>query len=249
MPVTATASCGAGIFQRAFRHGAATGSDTAPCCAQQLGRHAQQIFLGFVGIGDEAAFDHIGRAGNLGEQRRDQSAGAAFGGDDMHALGARRGQQRPAPRTRSAVGEHQISRKYCTRGRDDRRRQARQHVVGHHAHAAAAVFPPPRSARASRCRTGGTAERPEREVRAADSRREARRTAQASHWPANSSITHSDGSSRPVSRTWSPQAQTPIGKGDQAGDQHGHAAAMHARSGSPAARRWCSSPCPRRTGK
>ena len=55
--------------------------------------------------------------------------------------------------------------------------------------AAARCAPPPRSARASRCRTGGTA----RSASAKPGKRQRRERA-GQHCPASSSITHSDGS-------------------------------------------------------
>jgi hypothetical protein len=42
------------------------------------GRNAEHLHLGFVGIGDEAAIDHGGRPGYVGERGDDQAAGAAF---------------------------------------------------------------------------------------------------------------------------------------------------------------------------
>ena len=48
--------------------------------------NAEHLHLGFVGIGDEAAVDDIGRAGNVGERGGDHAAGAGFGGGEHDVL-------------------------------------------------------------------------------------------------------------------------------------------------------------------
>ena len=50
-------------LQRAFGHGAAHLFAHGAVARDEIGRHAEQLGLGGVGIGDEAAFDHGGRAG------------------------------------------------------------------------------------------------------------------------------------------------------------------------------------------
>ena len=47
---------------------------------------AEQFLLGFVGVGDETALDHVRRAGDLRQQRRDEPAGAGFGGRELQAV-------------------------------------------------------------------------------------------------------------------------------------------------------------------
>jgi hypothetical protein len=47
--------------------------------------HAQHLVLGRVGVGDEAPLHHIRRAGNLGQQCREQTARAAFGSGKLQA--------------------------------------------------------------------------------------------------------------------------------------------------------------------
>ena len=109
------------------------------------------------------------------------------------------------------VGEHQITRVILHGGGDDRRRPVPPACRRPSRPCRRAVVPPPKSARASECRTGGTARKASGEFRLLKPAR-SRSPAQASHWPASSSITHSEGSSRPVARTWSPQAQMPMTK-------------------------------------
>src|SRR5690606_19211531 len=46
---------------------------------QRFGGNADHLYLGLVGIGDEAAVDHRRRSGDVGEQRDDHAAGAGFG--------------------------------------------------------------------------------------------------------------------------------------------------------------------------
>jgi hypothetical protein len=58
----------------------ATGSLTAPCCFDQRGGHAQQLGLGSVGIGDEAALEPLAGACQVGAGGGDHAASAAFGG-------------------------------------------------------------------------------------------------------------------------------------------------------------------------
>lgn len=69
-----------GMFQCAERH---RGCGFLADCAesfQRRGLDAEHRVLGFVGIGDETAIDHIGRAGNFGECRSDETTRAGLGG-------------------------------------------------------------------------------------------------------------------------------------------------------------------------
>ena len=78
-PVTATA---VSAWECAIAPSAiarATASLTAPCMAIRSARHAQAFGLGLVGVGDEAALDHVGGAGDFGQQSRDQAAGTTLG--------------------------------------------------------------------------------------------------------------------------------------------------------------------------
>ena len=70
---------GAGIFQRAHRHGLHGGlGDRAEPRDQLLG-DAEHVRLGLVAVGDEAALEHVGGAGNFGESGGDHAAGATLG--------------------------------------------------------------------------------------------------------------------------------------------------------------------------
>ena len=68
----------------------ATASLMAPWRGDQVGRDAEHLHLGIVGVGDEAALDHVRGAGDLREQRRDQAAGTTFGRGDALAPRAER---------------------------------------------------------------------------------------------------------------------------------------------------------------
>ena len=65
---------------------------TAPKVASVVGFDAEHRALGFVGIGDEAAVDHVGGAGDIGQRAGDEAAGAGF----------RRGNRQPRIRQRSS---------------------------------------------------------------------------------------------------------------------------------------------------
>ena len=80
--------------QRALDHRARDGFADGAVARQQIIGNAQQFGLGRVGIGDEPALDDIGRAGDLGEQRRDQAAGTTFRGGKPEALRAQAIEQR-----------------------------------------------------------------------------------------------------------------------------------------------------------
>src|SRR5579863_8119483 len=49
---------------------------------QRRYRHAEQLVLCFIRIGDKAAIDHVGGTCNLGQSRSNQPAGAGFRGSD-----------------------------------------------------------------------------------------------------------------------------------------------------------------------
>ena len=76
------------LAERAARHGLGGFAADGAVLAQDVRRHAQHLLLGRVRIGDEAAIEHVGRAGDLGERARHQAAGAGFGGGDFPAAGA-----------------------------------------------------------------------------------------------------------------------------------------------------------------
>ena len=55
--------------------------------------HAQHRAFGVLAIGDEAPVEGVAGAFHVGQQRRDQPAGAAFGGRDLQSRVAARLQQ------------------------------------------------------------------------------------------------------------------------------------------------------------
>ncbi len=55
---------------------------------EQHPRHAEQFGFRLIGIGDEAAFDDIGRPGDVGQGASDQPAGAGLGRSHSPAAGA-----------------------------------------------------------------------------------------------------------------------------------------------------------------
>src|SRR5581483_8487335 len=166
---------------------------------EQRRRDAKGFFFGLIGVSDETPLHHIGRAGNFREQTGDQSAGAAFGSDDADVFGARRIQQSPRL-TQKRGREHQITRKYCT--------MPPMMAAARPASTSSAITPmPPGSFSAAEIGQGfRTSNSRNRRKASANSGAEPgpkprEIPAQASHWPASSSITHSEGSSRPVART------------------------------------------------
>ena len=70
-----------GVAQRAFGHRAHHGLTHRAVARDQLGGDAQQLRLGGVAVGDEAAFKPIAAARQVGAGAGNQPAGAAFGGD------------------------------------------------------------------------------------------------------------------------------------------------------------------------
>ena len=90
---------------------------------QRRRRHAEQLLLGLIRIGDEAAIDDVGGTGNLGQRRGDESAGAGFRGGDTQA--ARAAQIEHAP-----CGAAQLRRRSCGAPRQpDRRRRHRDDAL------------------------------------------------------------------------------------------------------------------------
>ncbi len=92
MPVTATASCALELATAPSAMARATLSDTAPSVSISFAGTPSMSDLARIGIDDEAALEHIRRAGDFGQQSADQSAGAAFGGGDAQAARARIGE-------------------------------------------------------------------------------------------------------------------------------------------------------------
>ena len=78
---------GVGMPERAARHRVAVSRLTAPKSPASSALHAEHRVLGLVGVGDEAAVDHGGGAGDFGQRAGDQAAGAGFRrGDHQLAL-------------------------------------------------------------------------------------------------------------------------------------------------------------------
>ena len=110
MPVIDDREIDAGFFQRADRHrGRGFLADRAEG-RKRRGLDAEHRALGVVGIGDEAAVDHVGGAGNIGERAGDQAAGAGLrrwqssacaSGTDQAASGRGRGRRCRSWLTRS----------------------------------------------------------------------------------------------------------------------------------------------------
>ena len=101
MPVTESAMPARECASAPAAISSAVSRDTAPMRIERRSSDAEHLHLGLVGIGDEAAVDDIGRAGNVGERRRDHAAGAGFGGGEQDAVapGRRRARRGRAPRT------------------------------------------------------------------------------------------------------------------------------------------------------
>jgi hypothetical protein len=57
--------------------------------ADRFRRHPEELGLRRVGVGDEAAFDHIGCTRDRRQHGSDQTAGAAFGGGEFSRLARR----------------------------------------------------------------------------------------------------------------------------------------------------------------
>ena len=57
------------MVQRAERHGLGDLRRNRAMVGEQLIRHVEQVVLGLVAVGDEAALEHIGRAGDVRSAR------------------------------------------------------------------------------------------------------------------------------------------------------------------------------------
>jgi hypothetical protein len=86
----AVVAVGRRAFQRALGHGLGDLGADRPGPRDQVRRDAEQLGLGLVGIGDETPFDHVGGAGDLGQGRGDQAAGAALGRGEPQARAPKR---------------------------------------------------------------------------------------------------------------------------------------------------------------
>ncbi len=102
----------------------AMGSDTAPEVGDQVAGNAEHLLLGAVGVGDEAPLEHVRSARDGAQGRRDQTAGAAFGGDD--AQGRSRASSMTS-RARVSISRENMSATLDRRG--DRRHRLRGHAL------------------------------------------------------------------------------------------------------------------------
>jgi hypothetical protein len=66
---------------------AAVASLTAPWAASSIGSDAEKLDLGFVRVGDEAALEPAGTAGDRRQALPDPATGAGFGGHQALAIG------------------------------------------------------------------------------------------------------------------------------------------------------------------
>src|SRR6185436_2894170 len=73
--------------ERALRHLARGLLADRAVFLQRVLAHAEQLALGVVRIGDEAALEPVGRAGHRGRDLRRPAAGARLGGDQLRARG------------------------------------------------------------------------------------------------------------------------------------------------------------------
>ena len=85
MPVTLTATSARERLERPLGHRPRRLLADRAVPRERRGRNAEQLLLGRVGIDDEAALDHVGRARNLRQQPGDQPAGARFRRRDHQA--------------------------------------------------------------------------------------------------------------------------------------------------------------------
>jgi hypothetical protein len=89
-----------GVRQRAFGHGAGyLGADGA-VMLDEVRMHAKLLFLGVVGVRDEPAIEHVGRAGDLGQQAANQSAATTLGHGQLQRRPAEHVQQLLRPRVK-----------------------------------------------------------------------------------------------------------------------------------------------------
>ena len=80
-------------------------------CFERRGGNAEHLHLGLVRIGDEAAVDDVGGAGDVGQRGGDHAAGAGFGGGEHdaarpagveHGAGKRLERASPSPLIRAS---------------------------------------------------------------------------------------------------------------------------------------------------
>ena len=71
--------------ERPFGHGLGDLGADGAVGLDEIRRNAEKLGLGGVRIGDEAAFEDVGRAGDFGQRGGDQAAGAGLGGTDAQA--------------------------------------------------------------------------------------------------------------------------------------------------------------------
>ena len=81
--------------ERALGHGLGGLAADRAVALERRRRHAEHRLLGLVAVGDEAALEHVGGAGDLGQGGGDEPAGAGFRGRDLELLA--RGRDRAAP--------------------------------------------------------------------------------------------------------------------------------------------------------
>ena len=72
--------------ERAFRHRFRGFAADRAMCVERCRRNAEHLLLGLIAVGDEAAVEHAGDAGNFGQRSGDQTAGAGFGRRDRQLL-------------------------------------------------------------------------------------------------------------------------------------------------------------------
>jgi hypothetical protein len=74
------------LAQRALGHHPRHGLGHRAVVGDQVAWHAQHLGLGAVGVGDEAALEDVGGAGDRADRAGDQAAGAALGRDQPQRL-------------------------------------------------------------------------------------------------------------------------------------------------------------------
>ena len=111
-PVTATATSAPRRSRAPSAIAAAVSAETAPWRSSSPRRHAEQRLLRRVRVGDDAADEHVARAGHGGEPRSDEAARARLG----------RGERQPA---RPARVRGRAPRSAARRGRRRRARARR----------------------------------------------------------------------------------------------------------------------------
>ncbi len=87
----------------------ATGSETAPCSAIISGRHAHQLCLQRVAVGDGGAQEVVAAAGHGGDPLREEAAGARLGGGEGGSGGAQQIADHALQRVLLAGGEDGVA--------------------------------------------------------------------------------------------------------------------------------------------